>query len=109
MLCYDQHVNVLFCIDHHVYSGLGNPISPGCTQRYRRIEAPAEVANIRRAGESIANEVAQDLHKFAVRKGIDRALVDELLDNNHDMIVDRLGGKYADEFLGEPDPNEGYD
>ena len=64
---------------------------------------------IRRAGESIANELGQDLHKFAARKGIDRALVDEVLSKNHDMIVERLGSKYADEFLGEPDPNERYD
>ena len=40
-------------------------------------------------GESIANEPAQDLHKFAARKGIDQALVDEVLEQNHDMIAER--------------------
>ena len=64
---------------------------------------------IHHAGESIANELAQDLHKFAARKGIDRALADEVLEQNHDMIVERLGSKYANELLGEPDPNERYD
>ena len=64
---------------------------------------------IHHVGESIANELAQDLHKFAARKGIDQALVDEVLEQNHDMIAERLGSKYANELLGEPDPNERYD
>jgi hypothetical protein len=35
-------------------------------------------------------------------------LVEEVLAENHDLIVERLGRKYADETLGEPDPTEHY-
>ena len=63
---------------------------------------------IRQAGENAAKELRRDLYLYASKKGIEAKLVEEVLAENHDLIVERLGRKYADEVLGEPDPTERY-
>ena len=63
---------------------------------------------IRQAGENAATDLRRKLHLFASENKIEAELVDEVLAENHDLIVERLGRKYADEILGEPDPTERY-
>jgi len=63
---------------------------------------------IRQAGKHAAMGLRRDLHSFATRNGIEAELVEEVLAENHGMIVERLGRKYADEVLGEPGPTERY-
>jgi hypothetical protein len=63
---------------------------------------------IRQTGENAANDLRRNLHLFALQNGIEAELVEEVLAENHDLIIDRLGRKYADEILGEPDPTERY-
>ena len=63
---------------------------------------------IRQAGEKAATDLRRNLHLFASENKIKAELVEEVLAENHDLIVERLGRKYADEVLGEPDPTERY-
>ena len=63
---------------------------------------------IRQAGENAAKDLRRNLHLFASENEIEAGLVEEVLAENHDLIVERLGRKYADEVLGKPDPTERY-
>ena len=63
---------------------------------------------IRRTGTYHAKMLARALHEYATQRGIESELVDDVLVGHHDMIVERLGNRYADEVLGEPDPTERY-
>jgi hypothetical protein len=61
---------------------------------------------IHRTGMEAAKDVKRNLHHYASQHGIEKELVEEVLAEHHDLIVDRLGEKYAREILGEPDPTE---
>jgi hypothetical protein len=63
---------------------------------------------IRQAGENAATDLRRNLHLFASENEIEAELVEEVLAENHDLIIERLGRKYADEVLGEPEPTERY-
>ena len=63
---------------------------------------------IRQAGENAVKDLRCNLHSFASENKIEAELVEEVLAENHDLIVERLGRKYADEVLDEPDPTERY-
>jgi hypothetical protein len=63
---------------------------------------------IHQTGEKAATDLRRNLHLFASQNGIEAELVEEVLAENHDLIVERLGRKYADEVLGEPEPTERY-
>ena len=63
---------------------------------------------IHRAGAEAVKELGRNLHRFAMEEGIETDLVGEVLSENQGLIVDRLGRKYADQILGEPDPTELY-
>ena len=64
---------------------------------------------IHRAGMEATKQVAKNLRRYAFENGIECDLVEEVLAEHQDMIVERVGRKYADEVLGEPDPTERYD
>ena len=63
---------------------------------------------IHRAGMEATKEVVKNLRRYAFENDIETELVEEVLAENQDLIIDRLGRKYADEVLGEPDPTERY-
>ena len=63
---------------------------------------------IHRTGSEAVKQLGSNLHRFAIEEGIETDLVEEVLAENQDLIVERLGRKYADQILGEPDPTERY-
>ncbi len=62
---------------------------------------------IRRHGEANAEVLKARLLDYAASRGIDPEQVEGVLAEQHDLIVNRLGSKAADEILGEADPSEG--
>ena len=63
---------------------------------------------IRYTGEQAAQKLAQNFYWSAVHKGHDPKLVKKILDENWEIICDRLGTPLANDILGEPDPLERY-
>jgi hypothetical protein len=63
---------------------------------------------IRDAGERAMQTAAQELFQSAVKAGHDPDLVKEILEEDWDIIRDRLGRRIADDILGEPCPLERY-
>jgi hypothetical protein len=63
---------------------------------------------IRYSGEQAAKVLAQDFYQAAVRKGHDPKMVKQVLDENWEIICDRLGTPVANDILGEPSPLERY-
>ena len=63
---------------------------------------------IRRTGEEAAKEVENRLYQIASQRGIDREIVDEVLAEQHALVVGRLGEKHADEILSEADPTRSH-
>ena len=63
---------------------------------------------ISRTGENGAKEVERRLYEIASQQGIDRDRVEEVLAEQHALIVERLGEKVADDILGEAHPPERY-
>jgi len=63
---------------------------------------------IQHAGERAARAAAQELFKKAVQAGHDPDLVKEILEEDWDIIRDRLGKRIADDIFGEPSPLERY-
>ena len=63
---------------------------------------------IHRAGAEALKELGRNLHRFAMEEGIETDMVEEVLAENQGLVIDRLGRKYADQILGEPDPKERY-
>lgn len=60
------------------------------------------------AGERAMQAVAQELFQRAVKAGHDPVLVKEILEEEWNIICDRLGSPIADGILGEPSPLERY-
>ena len=63
---------------------------------------------IRNTGEKAALKLAQEFYLSAVRKGHDPKIVKQVLDENWEIIRDRLGTPVANDILGEPSPLERY-
>ncbi len=63
---------------------------------------------IQHAGERAMQAAAQELFQRAVKAGHDPDLVKEILEEDWDIIRDRLGRPVADEILGEPSTLERY-
>jgi hypothetical protein len=63
---------------------------------------------IRHSGERAMQSVTQELYNRAVCAGHDPDLVKEIIQEDWDIICDRLGRPLADEILGEPSPLERY-
>ena len=63
---------------------------------------------IKHNGEKATQVAAQKLYQKAVQVGHDPEIVEQVLEENWDIIRDRLGRPIADEILGEPSPLERY-
>lgn len=63
---------------------------------------------IQYTGEKAAQEIAQGFYLSAGRKGHDSKMVKQVLDENWEIIRDRLGTPLANDILGEPSPLERY-
>ena len=63
---------------------------------------------IQHIGEKDAQKLAQNFYRSAVRKGHDPKIVKQVLDENWEIICDRLGTPLANDILGEPSPLERY-
>ena len=63
---------------------------------------------IRHSGERAMQVATQELFQRAVKAGHDPDLVKEILEEDWDLIRDRLGRRIADEMLGEPSTLERY-
>ena len=63
---------------------------------------------IQQTGERAARSVTRELYQKAVQAGYDPDLVKEILDEDWDIICERLGRPNADEILGEPSTLERY-
>jgi len=63
---------------------------------------------IRRAGEYIRKVLERKLHQFAMEHNLEQKQVEQVLLENHDRIVHRIGEKWADQILGEADPTERF-
>ena len=59
-------------------------------------------------GEKATQEIAQEFYHNAVQNGHDPKLVKKVLDENWEIIRDRLGTPLANDILGEPSPLERY-
>ena len=63
---------------------------------------------IRHSGEQAMQSVTRELYLRAVSAGHDPDLVEEIIQEDWDIIRDRLGWSIADDILGEPSPLERY-
>lgn len=63
---------------------------------------------IHHAGERATQAAAQELFQRAVKAGHDPDLVKEILEEDREIIRDRLGRPVADDVLGEPSTLERY-
>lgn len=63
---------------------------------------------IHHGGERAIRAAAQELYQRAVKAGHDPDLVKEILEEDWDIIRDRLGRPIADDILGEPSSLERY-
>ena len=63
---------------------------------------------IQHTGEKAAQEIVQEFYLSAVRKGHDPKIVKQVLDENWEILRDRLGTPLANDILGEPSPLELY-
>jgi UDP-galactopyranose mutase len=63
---------------------------------------------IRKSGDQAIQSVTKELYQRAVKAGYDPDLVKEILEEDRDIIHDRLGRLVSDDILGEPSPFERY-
>ena len=63
---------------------------------------------IQKGGERAAHVAAQEIIQKAVQAGHDPELVKEILEEDWNIICDRLGRPVANEILGDPSPLERY-
>lgn len=63
---------------------------------------------IRREGNLAAKELADQIHSWAKKRGIEKELVDEAIATNQTKVAHSVGKKYADKILGPPSEVERY-
>ena len=63
---------------------------------------------IQYTGEKATQAIAQEFYLSAVRKGHDPKMVEKVMDENWEILRDRLGTPLANDILGESSPLERY-
>jgi len=62
---------------------------------------------VNRHGEADARTLERRMLDYAARRAVEPDLVEDVLAEQHGLLVERLGSKAADEILGAADPWDG--